>query len=86
MCDGIVTTLRNHLKKDHPESYGDYLRTNTLELQKHKGGHVDDLEPFHLAGFLDCLIRWLVSDDQASNASVSTIYTLADAVIVDQCR
>jgi len=84
MCDGIVTTLRNHLKRDHPNSYEDYLRTNTRELHKHEGSHADDSEPFHLTGLLDRLIRWIVSDDQASNALIASLYTLADAVIVDQ--
>ena len=84
ICDGIVSTLRHHVKKDHKEDYEDYLRTERLELHKRQGGQADDSEPFHLAGFLDRLIRWMVSDDQASNAFVSHFYTLADAMIVYQ--
>ena len=85
LCDGIVTTLCNHLRREHETIYQGYLRTDAweMELCKCKGSHVD--EPFHLAGFLDRLIRWIVSDDQASNALISSLYTLSDAVTVYQC-
>jgi hypothetical protein len=81
-CDGVVTTLHNHLKKDHEDNHKSYLRTEAHGLHKQMG---DNSEPFHLAGFLDRLIQWIVSDDQASNAFIFPLYTLADAVIVYQC-
>jgi hypothetical protein len=85
LCDGIVTTLRNHLRREHETIYQGYLRSNAweIELCKRKGDPIG--EPFDLAGFLDRLIRWIVSDDQASNALVSFLDTLSDAVAVYQC-
>lgn len=67
LSDGIVSTLRNHLKTQHKTLYEGYLRTDAWEIEQRnrKGAHVD--EPFHLAGFLERLLRWIVSDDQASS-------------------
>src|SRR6266581_7365899 len=51
ICDGIVTTLRNHLRRDHETIYEGYLRTDTweMELRKRTGGHATHAdEPFHL--------------------------------------
>jgi len=72
--DGIVSTLRNHLKTQHEALYEGYLRTDVWEIEqrKRKGAHVD--EPFHLAGFLERLLRWIVSDDQASSLFILSFY------------
>lgn len=85
--DGTVSTLRNHLKRDHGPFYEGYLRTDAWET-KRMGGHADHEadEPFHLAGLLDRMVRWIVADDQASNAFISFFYALSDAVIVYQRR
>ena len=74
--DGTVTTLRNHLNTKHHNLYKGVQRTDAWEMErKRKEGHIDEL--FHLAGFLECLLRWIVSDDQASSAfTLSSIHWL----------
>jgi len=85
ICDGVVTTLRSHLRNHHETIYEGYLRTGSWEtaLRKHKTAHTD--EPFHLAGFLERLLRWMVTDDQVSNIVILPLGTLSDAKIVYQC-
>ena len=81
-CDGVVTTLRTHLKKKHEDIYEGYRRTGTLEtaLRQHMGAHID--EPFHLDGLLERILRWMVIDDQVSSISILSFYTLPDPLIV----
>ena len=71
-CDGIVTTLRTHLRNQHETIYKGYLQTGAWETEacKHKGGDID--EPFHLAGFLERLLRWMVIDDQVRSIFISS--------------
>jgi len=73
---GIMSTLRNHLETRHKTLYEGYQRTNAWEMEqrKHKEGHTKEPRPFQLAGFLEHLIRWIVSDDQASNLLISSFY------------
>lgn len=80
-CDGVVTTLRTHLRSKHDTTYEGYLRTGTWEtaLCQNKG-HTD--EPFHLAGFFEHLIQWMVIDDQVSSVFILSLYTPPDTVIV----
>ena len=66
--DGVVSTLRNHLRTQHQAIYEGYLRTEAWEIEQrtHKATHTDN-EPFHLAGFFERLLRWMVVDDQVSS-------------------
>ena len=77
-CDGVVTMLRKHMMKKHAPMYEGYLRTGAweTELRKQKGGRTD--KPFHLAGLLDCMIRWMVVNDQVSRVFVLFLYPLSD--------
>ena len=81
-CDGVVTTLRTHLRNKHEDIYEGYLRTGiwAAVLRPHQGTHTD--EPFHLAGFFVRLLRWIVIDDQVSGISILSLYTPPDPLIV----
>ena len=72
-CDGVVTTLRSHLRNCHETIYEGYLQTGLWEmaLRKHKVARTN--EPFNLAGFRECLIRWMVSDDQVSGMFILSL-------------
>jgi hypothetical protein len=65
--------------------YEGYLETGSWEmaLRKHKVAHTD--EPFHLAGFLEHLLQWMVTDDQVSGILILPLCVLSDARIVYQC-
>ena len=85
VCDGIVTTLRYHLRTCHETIYNGYLQTGEYEtaLRRRREAHTN--EPFNLAGFLERLIRWMVADDQVSSVFILSISALSNAGIVHQC-
>jgi hypothetical protein len=87
ICDGVVTTLRSHLRSHHETVYEGFLQTGSWEmaLRKHKAAHTD--EPFHLAGFLERLLRWMVADGQVSSIFIFILplCVLSDTGIVYQC-
>ena len=76
-CDGIVTTIRAHLRNEHETIYKGYLQSGAWETEvcRQKGGNID--EPFRLAGFHEHLLRWMVIDDQVSSIFIlSSIHCL----------
>jgi hypothetical protein len=84
LCDGIVMTLWNHLRTHHRTTYEGYLWSKIWETEHHmcEGAYADD-DPFHLAGFLKWLIRWIVVNDQASTAfKVSVLCALSNMLII----
>lgn len=83
-CDGVVTTLRTHMRNKHELEYEGYLRTDAWEtaLRQLKGGHTK--EPFCLTGFFERLIRWMVIDDQVSIVFIYSLYTPPDLMLVYQ--
>ena len=82
LCDGVVSTLRYHLKTLHYTHYDGLLWTDAWEMERRRREGGDTAEPFHLSGFLEHLIQWIVSDDQASSASILSLYMLSDALLV----
>ena len=87
ICDGVVTTLRTHMRNHHETIYEGYLQTGEYEtaLRRHKEACTN--EPFNLAGFLEHLIRWMVADDQVSDVFILSLCASSDARIVHQrCR
>ncbi len=71
-----MSTLRNHLETQHKTLYEDYQQTDAWEIEqcKRKEGYIKEPRPFQLAGFLKCLLQWIVSDDQASSLLISSFY------------
>lgn len=66
--DGVVTTIRKHLKGAHSE---EYERVCKLLNLKHSDKHINSTtnesardEPFNLREWLSRLVKWIVVDDQ----------------------
>lgn len=69
--DGVVTTIRKHLKGAHSE---EYKRVCKLLNLKHSDKPADAMpnestrnEPFNLKEWLRRLVKWIVVDDQSIN-------------------
>jgi hypothetical protein len=76
MCTAY-TNLRKHLVNHHAAIYDKAIVENrwsyrlSAEQKSGKsvtaGGREPSLPPFTLASFIDCIIRFVVADDQVSN-------------------
>lgn len=63
--DGVVTTIRKHLNKEHKEIYTQIV--NRLGLGSSNSEHVGSdttQEPFSLERWHELLMQWIVADDQ----------------------
>jgi hypothetical protein len=85
ICDGVVTTLRTHLKSHHETIYEGFLQTGSWEMALRKQKAADADEPFQLTGFLERLLRWMVADDQVSSVFILPVCVPSDTGIVYQC-
>jgi hypothetical protein len=76
ICDGVVSTLRNHLKSQHQSIYEGYQRMSAREAEQHQDKGQRTHEPFHLAGFFEHLLRWIAVDDQASGMFINISFSI----------